>query len=138
MKKCRICLVFKPEINFHAEKNRKDGLCTTCRNCYASNRKKYRNSIKEAQNNRSNNLRRKYKMTIEDYETKLNLQDSKCYICKKTCATGNRLAVDHNRNCCDKEYTCGKCVRGLLCYRCNTHLGWYERNKMSIKNYLEK
>jgi hypothetical protein len=32
------------------------------------------------------------------------------------------FCVDHDHTCCPGEYTCGKCVRGLLCDDCNKKL----------------
>ena len=42
----------------------------------------------------------------------------------------NRLAADH-------DHETGK-FRGLLCIKCNIQLGWFEKYKDQIKNYLEK
>src|SRR5258708_6798851 len=78
--------------------------------------------------NRRKNLKQ-YGLTLESYDVLLKRQKSVCAICKKTCATGKRLAVDHN-------HTTGV-IRGLLCYRCNVHLGWFETSSGGILAYLD-
>ena len=56
-------------------------------------------------------------------------QDYRCAICGKHQRNGaNRLHVDH-------DHTTGK-VRGLLCYSCNTKLGFVEKYLFKIINYL--
>lgn len=53
----------------------------------------------------------------------LRAQAGKCAICKSPPAD-RALAVDHDHRCCaDKNRTCGKCVRGLLCGNCNMAIG---------------
>ena len=66
-----------------------------------------------------------------DYYEILKLQNNKCNICKvDKCSTGKNFCIDHNHDT-------GK-VRGLLCYSCNTKLGWYEKNKISIEKYITR
>lgn len=76
------------------------------------------------------NLWRKYRLSLERYETILASQDHKCAICRVDAPRDprtNRFHVDHDHQCCpSKERTCGKCIRGLLCHACNTALGNFQ------------
>jgi hypothetical protein len=65
-----------------------------------------------------------YRLTIEDYQKIFNDQDGKCWICKES----KKLVVDHDHDCCNKKISCGKCIRGLICYNCNALVGFLERN----------
>jgi hypothetical protein len=86
-----------------------------------------------------NNLRRKYGITLEDFQSLFDNQDGKCAICSQTLPTildpgklRKSLAVDHNHDN-------GK-VRGLLCGKCNMALGLFS-DSVDILNsaihYLE-
>lgn len=52
------------------------------------------------------------------------------------------LVVDHDHQCCPSDsLSCGKCVRGLLCYYCNWAAGQLRDNPdtaRSLANYLER
>jgi len=79
----------------------------------------------------THNLKKKYKLTEEDYNNLLVKQGNVCKICGKAETHTFKgkvinLAVDH----CHKT---GK-VRGLLCYSCNTALGKFEDDV----NFLQK
>jgi len=65
----------------------------------------------------------KYKMTPEDYLAIFEKQGGVCAICKNPERDKRRLAVDHDHSCCSGVNTCGKCVRGLICHRCNMGMG---------------
>ena len=73
-----------------------------------------------------------YRLTIEDYICMLDKQDSKCAICRGE----GRLYVDHDHACCPGNTTCGKCVRGLLCTRCNNFVGHIEIYGETINNAI--
>jgi|SRR5881394_3807392 len=71
-------------------------------------------------------LKRKYGISLKDHQNLVEKQDNKCAICSREF---KRIPyVDHN-------HTTNK-VRGLLCNRCNVFLGWYEKYKTIIENYL--
>lgn len=57
----------------------------------------------------------KYGITQEDYNKLLKRQKHKCAICKEA----RRLQVDHNHK--------SKKVRGLLCQRCNSLVGFVDK-----------
>jgi hypothetical protein len=80
---------------------------------------------------RNLHLLNRYGLTTEDYETLLERQKGLCCICEKS--FHKNLYVDHN-------HLTGK-VRGLLCARCNTGVGFYEKDGdvwSKIKEYVEK
>ena len=73
---------------------------------------------------RSNLLR--YGLTHEDYERLKAKQGGRCAICREP---DNHLAVDHDHACCPtRKESCGTCIRGLLCRRCNMALGLLRDN----------
>lgn len=65
---------------------------------------------------------------LEDYETLFKAQNGVCAICHNPCKTKRRLAVDH-------DHATGQ-IRGLLCFNCNTHLGWVDEYGKEISKYL--
>lgn len=107
----------------------------------ADRRKKYADmSPQEAQEwratARANALKYGYGITVKEYERLLAKQHHACAICKKpdNTKTGKprRLAVDHDH----KTGT----IRGLLCFRCNLHIGFLEDDKKVKKmlRYLQR
>ena len=68
----------------------------------------------------------KYKMTPEEYLDMFEKQGGVCAVCKKPESQRKRLAVDHDHSCCPGPVTCGKCVRGLVCRKCNVGLGCFD------------
>ena len=67
-------------------------------------------------------MARKFKITIEEFEERVEAQGNRCAACGETFTTTPQ--IDHDHSCCDdRNYTCGACVRDLLCKRCNSTLG---------------
>jgi len=86
---------------------------------------------------RKKRLKSFYHLTLEQYDALLVSQNSVCAICQKS--TGMRyLAVDHDHTCCPTLKTCGKCIRGLLCQKCNGFLGRIQDDPTRLVAYLKK
>jgi len=80
-------------------------------------------------------------LTLESYNSLLEAQNGGCGVCGSKSAGFNRknFAIDHDHSCCDGQVTCGKCIRGLLCIRCNLVLGAVEDSTELLQqmiNYL--
>lgn len=116
MKKCSKCKVIKPFESFYKNKYKLDGLNIWCNACFNSSRKIYRdNNLSMI---RRINLRKRYNITIDEYEKILLSQNGVCAICRKNNLIKRRFAVDHNHKT--------NKIRGILCYKCNVGLGSFE------------
>jgi hypothetical protein len=76
-------------------------------------------------------------------QAKLAEQGGRCLLCP--CDITEKPYIDHDHKCCDtssgKRKTCGKCVRGLLCYRCNLGLGQFDDDVDRLRaaaDYIER
>jgi len=130
VKICPRCETEKPAHDYARDKSRSDGMQRICRLCdsrkarawYKINREKkatyYRihKGYKKYQR-----LKEKYNLTDVQFDEMLVAQDGNCAICGHKDSRG--LSVDHDHSCCAGRNSCGKCVRGLLCSRCNMGLG---------------
>lgn len=83
---------------------------------------------------RSYNIAR-FGLTIEMYVDLEREQGGVCKICKQ--ADTKRLSVDHDHKCCSGVLSCGKCIRGLLCSRCNKTLGMVQDNIEYLQNMIK-
>lgn len=103
--------------------------CKACARAYAA---QWRTSAliraKQQVHRRKHNLAQ-FGLSDADYEALLAAQGGGCAICKSECATGRRLAVDH-------DHSSGK-VRALLCFVCNTRVGLVETRTRNYRDYEE-
>lgn len=107
-----------------------------CKDCKNIQNKKYVNKVQDKETRkqwytRNPNYNREYNLakhgiTQEEYNNLLCSQNYKCAICEKHESIFNiKFAIDHNHLCCPGKFSCGKCIRGLLCTGCNTALGLF-------------
>jgi len=90
--------------------------------------------------------RRKHKfvrlgITEQRFNELLAAQGHACAMCHEP--FGDAFPnVDHDHKCCKRQAkarakTCGQCIRGLLCFRCNTALGYIELYGDLARAYLD-
>lgn len=89
-----------------------------------------RNGHKHRDRNMNYHLQRSFGITLDEKRAMVASQDGKCLICLEPFTSPRATHVDH----CHST----KRVRGILCHRCNTKLGWFERYSDIIQSYLEK
>jgi Recombination endonuclease VII len=74
-------------------------------------------------------MRKKYGITLEQYQAMLEKQNGVCAVGGEHCKSGRALSVDH-------DHTTGK-LRGLLCGNCNRGIGYLQDDPELIRAALE-
>jgi hypothetical protein len=64
---------------------------------------------------------KKYNLSEEAFNERVNEQNGLCAICGLPPL--HNFHVDHDHECCEGTCSCGRCLRSLLCERCNPGLG---------------
>jgi len=96
----------------------------------------------------ASNLRSKHKLTLVEYNALYSKQGGCCAICTAPLVraydpdspgAGKRgpqpggAHIDHDHACCPGQRSCGRCVRGLLCARCNTGIAAFRDNAVLMR-----
>lgn len=145
-KTCYKCKTEKPRDAFFKATKKKDGLQSMCKSCQAVNDKlphrkhshnkasaKYYKSEKGEAYHADWQFKKKYGISLEQYNSMYTTQDGVCAICNRPESKGVRLSVDHNHNSGE--------VRELLCHRCNVAIGLVGESQeiiSKISQYLLK
>lgn len=84
----------------------------------------------------------RFGLTQDRFDRLLEAQGNACGMCRLPFVKGQRICIDHDHACCpvvpgSKPRCCGKCVRGLLCFRCNVALGYVEMYGGRAAAYLD-
>lgn len=109
-KTCTGCKLLLPLKQFSFDKNRSDGRCYYCKDCYIINERRQR--VNYADRRTHLNLMRDFGISLDIFKQISKSQQDVCAICEKPAES--RLCVDH-------DHTTGR-LRGLLCQPCNKML----------------
>jgi len=124
LKTCTVCEEAKPYSEYYNYKASKDGKMYRCKFCDSLARKKYAENNKESaqRSQRGRNLKHKYGISLEDYETLFEAQGRCCAICE---TKENKAMYGPNKSLnfsVDHCHATNK-VRGILCNQCNRAIG---------------
>lgn len=149
MKTCSKCNEIKPLEAFSKVNKTADKRRSRCKPCCITHTKEWRklnprktiertmewqqrNKDKVRVKSQAYLLKKKFNLTVEEYNLKLSQQGEVCAICKCKCKSGRNLAVDHNHKTGEN--------RGLLCGNCNIALGHLQENTellISMIKYIQ-
>ena len=109
---------------FHNSARAKDGKWNYCKTCSNARALSWYHDNKNSPQYRDHSFRqrlRRYGLTEAAYAEMLAGQGGRCAVCGDG---DGELVIDHDHQCCPSNRgCCGKCVRGLLCHRCNRVFG---------------
>jgi len=132
---CTECNKRKSIKRFHIQKSGKHGVRAICIKCRRKKGRKYskahkkekrENYFKNKQHYTNIHIRKKYGITLKQYNKMLKSQNNCCAICgkpeeeKEKNKSIRKLAIDH-------DHKTGN-VRGLLCGKCNKGIGLLQGN----------
>ena len=92
---------------------------------------------------RNYRLTKTYNLSLSQYNEMLISQGGVCTICLKpetrVASNGkvNNMTVDHDHTCCNGPFSCGKCIRKLLCHACNVSVGLLNENPDRMRRMAE-
>lgn len=141
LKRCPRCGEVKSIDEFYKKASgRPQSYCMDC-NAKASNenRKKQADKRTDSEREQWNLARRlrKYNLTEHELIAMLDMRNGQC-ICGESIDIRSAY-IDHDHACCDRDGSCGKCIRGVLCRCCNTALGLIKddpNRAMALATYL--
>ncbi len=143
MKFCFDCKTEKPIEQFSANKRKADNRETYCKPCASKRSKDWRKKNPDYRKNENKEQKRnyltKYKHGISrEYLLEILKEQNGCKICGvELPENGGKWYVDHDHNCCEKNSSCEKCRRGILCRDCNLMLGFAKDNTDVLARAVE-
>lgn len=142
MKNCSKCGTAKPLEDFKRDRRAKSGYTGVCKDCWNADHREWR--LRQTREKQRERHRRQtlgtHGITLERFAAMLKAQEGRCAICQTKRPLKGQFDVDHDHSCCPGVRACGKCIRGLLCRKCNMILGLAKDNPLLLRRaaaYLE-
>lgn len=135
---CAKCKQKKSIYEFGIDKGNKDWTKSVCKTCTNKKQQEKRKLTKRVlsitkEQRRTSKLKHRFDLTPEQYQILYEEQKGCCAICGKH---QSKLTKLKQNLCVDHDHKTG-IIRGLLCIRCNTGLGYYEPMHKQFKEYLQ-
>jgi hypothetical protein len=126
---CTKCKIEKTVEEFGKERTRGNRPRAECKPCELIRSRGRVYKKPSSQQILKHNLKKKYGISLQDYEDMFDRQEGLCVICQTPPKIGQLLCVDH-------DHKTGK-VRQLLCQRCNSTLGRIENNPGLLQKMID-
>lgn len=136
VKQCGRCKLEKNASRFSKNTAKEDGLQAFCKDCQRETKRAWIQVNRDK--TKINAWWSDYRLRPEDVDRMLTEQDGKCKLKGEDLSDG--FHIDHDHRCCPQGgKSCGKCIRGLLCQKCNHLIGWYEKfkNNENLRTLLD-
>lgn len=127
--KCDPCVAdYRRYKSEYRERNR-EKIATQTRAYYEKHHERLNEISRKRSTSTEGRLKRKaakFGLTIEQLHELLAVNE--CAICLTNNPGPHGFHIDHDHACCSdvKKNLCGKCVRGILCHKCNVGLGHFD------------
>jgi len=132
---CSRCGEEKLVFQYPSESTVESLLCEECR----KKARAERHAALTPEERRRMNLQQRtnrHGLSRETYTALLEAQSYSCAVCLTPFSETRSPAIDHDHKHCSGVSGCAQCIRGLVCTRCNTAVGWAETFHASPE-YLE-
>ncbi len=137
---CTNCKETKTIDKFTRDSRSKYGFRTRCKECLKSQSKKIAETDREKSrdSSRRGHIKKKYNLTLEEYQQKLIDQEYQCYICKDSISLKwMNFSEEKTKDAhLDHNHSTGK-IRKFLCYRCNIGIGYLREDIGILKSAID-